>query len=114
MTQIRRPRSYQEVVVADLDEEYATQVAAYIEAVCLPLLDAVDRPSLRVEHVGAMMATPGVFRVTAAHHAIGCLIGRDAVTADAIRALALRCARTIGWRARIDVRIDSGEPLPSR
>ena len=82
----------------------AAALAAYIESVCSPLLDT--GASLQVEH-GAGFDTDYTFRVKVPPTQMPFLLGRGGENAEAVRRLARARARTIGWRARVDVRIVS-------
>jgi len=82
----------------------AVTLVAYLEAVCVPLLDAGER--IQIEH-GAGYDTDYTFRVRVASSQMPYLLGRGGENAEAVRRLARARARTIGWRARVDVRIVS-------
>ena len=82
----------------------ADLLATYIEAVCGPLLNAGER--IQIEH-GAGYDTDYTFRVKVPASQMPYLLGRGGENAEAVRRLARARARTIGWRARVDVRIVS-------
>lgn len=86
----------------------AALVAGYLRAVCEPLLDAEQVPTLVVESVATF---PGefCFRVLVGCGGGGFLVGKGGCVADAIRMLARSRARTIGWDARVDVRISRAD-----
>ena len=83
---------------------YAETVAQYIEAVCVPLLD--EGHVLTIEH-GPGSFDDYTFRVLVPSNQMPFMLGRGGENAEAVRRLARARARTIRWRARVDVRIVS-------
>lgn len=90
--------------VTNPSEDLALVLAAYLQAVCCPLLDSDER--LEVEH-GPGFGADYTFRVKVSGAMMPFMLGRGGENAEAVRRLARARARAIGWSARVDVRVVS-------
>lgn len=82
--------------------EQAADVVAYLEAVCVPLMDRGHRLQI-VHQPGAF--NEYVFQVRVPGPQVGFVVGHKGETAEAVRRLARARSRIGGFRGRVDVRI---------